>query len=112
MSTKLTEVLIFGKVIDVQSLAISGRGEREMIFPERTSPSRTCDLTLVRINRDVPPDVDFRLYRKMKVLRTNSAQSSVFSLTIDLLGRETPCKRHKLVLSLTDFRLYKLTLRP
>ena len=25
----------------------------------------------------------------------------VFSLTIDLLGRETPCKRHKLVLSLT-----------
>ena len=25
----------------------------------------------------------------------------VFSLTIDLLGRETPCKKHKLVLSLT-----------
>ena len=52
---------------------------------------------------------------RWKVLRTNSAQSSVidteesrhsqrkdiFSLTIDLRGRETRCKRHKLVLSLT-----------
>ena len=30
----------------------------------------------------------------------------MFSLTIDLLGRETPCKRHTLVLSLTEIHLY------
>ena len=32
----------------------------------------------------------------------------VFSLTIDLLGRETPCKRHKLVLSLTVTALLRV----
>ena len=31
----------------------------------------------------------------------SSERIPVFSPTIDLLGRETPCKRHKLVLSLT-----------
>ena len=35
----------------------------------------------------------------------------IFSLTIDLLGRETPCKRHKLVLSLTGRKIYKQILR-
>ena len=37
--------------------------------------------------------------------KDSAVQKSAFFFTINLLGRETPCKRHKLVLSLTMMAL-------
>ena len=51
MSKKLREFFFFfGKVLEVQSLTFSAKGG--MIYPGRTSPPRTCDLTQVFIKSE------------------------------------------------------------